>query len=98
MKHLLTITLATLALALLASCASTPLAVKPRLIPPSTVMLRDCELPSQLPAEGLTVAQVEDYWSRDRVALLDCSDAKSGLQTYYRERDRALSGNSGGGR
>lgn len=96
MRHFKTTLLTTLALVLLASCASTPLAVKPTLTPPSTVMLRACDYPAELPLEGLTVAGVEDYWLRDRAALLDCGAAKAAVQDYYLTRDRALSGNTGG--
>lgn len=98
MKHLKTLGLITVVSVLLASCASTPLAVKPTLTKPSVVMLRDCVTPVMLPEAGLTVAEVEGYWLRDRGALLDCGDAKRAVQDYYETRDRALSGNSGSGR
>lgn len=61
-------------------------------------MLRACDGPVMLPEEGLTVAEVEDYWLRDRAALLDCGAAKEAVQDYYINRDRALSGVGGGGR
>lgn len=61
-------------------------------------MLKACPTPVVLPFEGLTVGQVEEFWLRDRVSLLNCGDAKAAVQDYYDKRDRALAGNSGGGR
>lgn len=98
MKPATTLALTLLASLLLASCGSTPLAIKPTLTKPSVVMLRPCDVPVTLPEAGLTVAGVEDYWLRDRAALLNCSAAKLAVQDYYDKRDRALSGNSGTGR
>lgn len=98
MKHLTILMLAVPVLALLASCGSTPLAVKPRLTKPSVVLLRDCLGPVALPTEGLTAGQVEGYWLGDRAALVACGAAKLAVQDYYNNRDRALSGNSGSGR
>ena len=90
------LTLTVPALMLMASCASTPLAVKPTLPPPSVLLLKPCHKPVVLPSEGLTVAGVEGFWLMDRAALQACAEAKAALQDYYEKRDRALSGSSNG--
>lgn len=77
---------------LLASCASTPLAVKPTLTEPSVVLLKECDKPRVLPKEGLTASRVEHYWLHDRASLLSCIEAKNSVQDYYLTRDRLLSG------
>lgn len=94
MKPLWTLMLAAPVLALLASCASTPLAIKPRLDPPSFVLLRDCLSPVRLPEAGLTASEVESYWLTDRLALKECKAGKAALQEYYGRRDGALRGAS----
>ena len=74
------------------------MAQKPLLTKPAETLLAECGVPQHLPEAGLTIAEVEFYWLRDRAALLDCGAMKQALQDYYTQRDRALAGNNGRGR
>jgi len=56
------------------------------------VLLRSCDGPVELPAEGLSAWEVEAFWLVDRAALISCAEAKVAVQEYYSNRDRALSG------
>ena len=92
MRHLKTLGLMILVSALLASCGSTVLAIKPNLIDPSVVLTTACATVVELPEDGLTVSGVEIYWSLDRAALLDCGDRFEALVEWYKQRDTALGG------
>ena len=61
--------------------------------PPADLVL-PCGLAQLLPSGGLTQAQVERAWARDRVALKVCRDRHGALVAFYEGRDRALRGKS----
>jgi len=77
---------------LMASCASTPLAIKPQLPDPSPVLTQPCDDPVQLPETALNTADVESYWLMDRAALLACAERHEALSGWYQQRDAALGG------
>lgn len=51
-----------------------------------------CAQPVPLPERELTQAEVEEYWLRDRAALVECGVTKAALLRYYRNRDALLTG------
>lgn len=40
----------------------------------------------------MTQRDIERYWSRDRISLVDCGKRHDALTEYYVERDAALRG------
>ena len=76
---------------LMASCASTPLVIKPTLPDPSPVLSQACDAPIRLPETDLNTGDVESYWLMDRAALLACGERLDVLSDWYQQRDRALS-------
>lgn len=74
---------AMLALAVTACSASTPSVSGPILLPPLPHSVTTCERPGLLPEAGLTRAQVEQLWARDRGNLIKCGATLETLITYY---------------
>lgn len=52
-------------------------------MPALPAALTRCDRPAALPSAGLTRADVERYWARDRAALVRCGAAVDGLVAYY---------------
>jgi hypothetical protein len=52
----------------------------------------DCADPVQLPSGPMKQRDVEKYWSRDRVSLIECGDRHAALRDFYQQRDGALRG------
>ena len=77
---------------LIASCASTPLAVAPQLIDPSPVLTQRCDDPMMLPEGPINQADVESFWLMDRAALIACGERLDVLSGWYKQRDAALGG------
>lgn len=71
-----------LASTLMGCAASTPTARAPIELPalPATAQ---CGRPVALPGDGLTRAQVEQLWARDRAALLKCGYSLDALVSFY---------------
>ena len=40
----------------------------------------------------MTQRDIERFWSRDRVSLVDCAKRHAALRDFYQERDGALTG------
>lgn len=56
----------------------------PVLLPPVPRTVSDgCERPLLLPSGGLTRAQVEQLWARDRANLVKCGQSLETLLTFY---------------
>lgn len=72
---------------ILAACtASTPSARSPIDLPSLPAKLsRACERPVTLPQEGLTRAEVEQLWARDRAALVKCGYSLNALVAFYED-------------
>jgi hypothetical protein len=49
-----------------------------------------CADPANLPNGGLSQRDVERFWSKDRVNLIQCGDRHAALRDFYRGRDAAL--------
>lgn len=64
----------------------------PILEPAPAELLSECDKPVRLPDRSLTQAEVETFWLRDRVALIECGQTKEALIDYYRQRDAGLTG------
>lgn len=71
MKPVRILTLIGLLSALQACGGSTPFTESP---PLQTVVEQECERPVRLPEGGLSQAQVESLWIRDRVSLIECGE------------------------
>ena len=52
-------------------------------LPVIPTSLTRCERPSALPTAALSVADVERYWARDRVALVKCGANIAALDRFY---------------
>ena len=52
-------------------------------LPVIPTSLTRCERPSALPTAALSVADVERYWARDRVALVKCGASLAALEQFY---------------
>jgi hypothetical protein len=68
------------ALLLSAGCRDTADAVQP----PPAALVDPCPRPQALPPAGLTQAQAEVLWGRDRAALAGCGDRHAALAAYLR--------------
>ncbi len=90
MKPAIRLTLMLAALGLLASCASTPLAVAPTLTRPNAALSQNCAKPVWIEEKTLTQADVEHYWLEDRSALIACGDRLKALAGWYQTRDHAI--------
>lgn len=73
----------TSALILSGCAASTPSASARLDLPALPPSLTRCDRPAALPSAGLTRADVERYWARDRAALVRCGANVDGLVAYY---------------
>ncbi|WP_414832176.1 hypothetical protein [Afifella sp. YEN Y35] len=73
-----------------------PVAEAPILEPAPAELSAPCADPVTLPGRGLTQAEVEKLWARDRVALTRCGLTKRAVVEFYARRDAALSGDSRG--
>jgi hypothetical protein len=67
-----------LALTLFAGCRDTADAVQP----PPAALVDPCPRPQALPPAGLTQAQAEVLWGRDRAALVECRDRHRAMVTW----------------
>lgn len=74
----------TLAAALLAltACDDSTRSAEIDIDPPSEATLAPCAGPRALPSDGLTQAQVEYHWSRDRRALVACRARHADLAAW----------------
>lgn len=59
----------------------------PPLVPPS--LLVGCPAPVDLPSRGLTGAEVEIMWGRDRSALRSCASRHAALADFVKESHNA---------
>lgn len=85
--------LVALALAVTGCSASTNYVSRaPRLDPPDSALTQTCPAPQTLPGGPMTQRDIERYWSRDRISLVDCGKRHDALTDYYVERDAALRG------
>ena len=93
MSKLLKIVMLSLSVLALQACAvSTPtVLIKPNLSPAPAI--NQCFKPVKLPSRDLTQQEVENYWGRDRIHLIQCRKSMKIIQKFYQERDGALSGN-----
>lgn len=66
----------------------------PVLEPAPAALLRDCSRPVRLPERELTQAEVEEFWLRDRQALVECGVSKEALERYYSDRDARITGSA----
>jgi len=57
----------------------------PNLPPPPAGLVEPCPRPVALPDRGLSQAEVETAWRRDRIALVACGDRLTGLAGYLRD-------------
>lgn len=77
----------------LASCAPlTRSVVQAPAPPPPESLLRPCDPPRRLPAEGLSPADVARLWGRDRLALAVCGARHGALARYGRSLARLPDG------
>jgi hypothetical protein len=67
-----------LALTLFAGCRDTADAVQP----PPAALVDPCPRPQALPPAGLTQAEAEVLWGRDRAALAGCGDRHAALVVW----------------
>jgi hypothetical protein len=49
-----------------------------------------CADPANLPNGRLSQRDVERFWSKDRVNLIQCGDRHAALRDFYKGRDAAL--------
>lgn len=54
----------------------------PDLPPPPAALVAPCERPVALPDRGMSQAEVETAWRRDRLALADCGGRLEGLAGF----------------
>lgn len=64
----------------------------PRLVDAPARLQEACAKPLRLPDRELSQSEVEEYWLRDRQALIDCGLTKQALLDYYLNRDSLLRG------
>lgn len=50
--------------------------------PPPAALVDPCRRPQTLPPAGMTQAQAEVLWGRDRAALVDCGDRHRALAQW----------------
>ncbi|WP_128292024.1 hypothetical protein [Afifella aestuarii] len=67
-----------------------PVAEAPILEPAPAELASHCADPVTLPGRGLTQAEVEKLWARDRFALTGCGLTKQAVVDFYVRRDAAL--------
>lgn len=79
-----------LASLLMGCAASTPSANVGIRLPPLPARLARCERPALMPEAGLSRADVERLWARDRAALVRCGLSLDGLVGYYEDLSRRL--------
>jgi hypothetical protein len=66
------------------SVSTRPSSSAPVLLPPlPRTVSNGCDLPQVLPDGGITRAQVEQLWARDRSNLVKCGASLETLITYY---------------
>lgn len=76
---------------MLAGCAaSTPSGSVGIHLPSLPAKLTQCPRPAVLPEAGLSRADVERIWARDRAALVRCGASLDGLVAYYEDLSRRL--------
>lgn len=82
---------------MLTGCAASTPTVSARIdLPALPAALTRCDAPGLLPTSGaMSRADVERYWSRDRVALVKCGRAVDGLVAYYDRLARQLANGEG---
>lgn len=91
MKLVKILTLGALLSALAACGDSTRFSSKPPVLEPAPWELtRICPQPVPLPERTLSQAEVEEFWLRDRQALVECGIDKAALLRYYQNRDALL--------
>lgn len=64
----------------------------PRLAEAPSELTGACATPVRLPERELSQAEVEEFWLRDRQALIDCGLTKEALLAFYQNRDALLRG------
>lgn len=79
-----------LASTLMGCAASTPSARAPINLPALPVAVARCDRPVVLPSEGLTRAEVEQLWARDRAALVKCGYSRDALVSFYEDLRQRL--------
>lgn len=85
--------MAMISASVLTGCAaSTPSASARISLPALPAALTRCDRPAALPSAGLTRADVERYWARDRAALVRCGANLDGLVSYYDRLARDFDG------
>ena len=88
MKPTKTLTVIALAF-LLTACAGSTKPAKPGLVvQPDSRLTQSCKRPVKLPEKELSQKEVETFWRKDRVALINCGVSKDALVRFYRKRDR----------
>ena len=63
---------------------------RPRLDAPDSYATQACVPPAGLPVGEMTQRDIERFWSRDRMSLVDCAARHRALRDYYAERDAYL--------
>lgn len=76
----------------LAGCSTTMVAPpdRPRLDAPSAVLMRGCELPSNLPPGDMSQRDIERYWGLDRKHQIECAKRHAALRDFILDRDSKL--------
>lgn len=85
--------LALAACALLSGCKTLggPIPEPPTLAQAPAALVEECVRPIKLPEKGgMTQAQAERAWIRDRANLIACANRHGGLARYYDARDEAI--------
>lgn len=79
-------------LSVLTACAdSIQSSSEPPILTAAPAELRGiCAQPVPLPERELTQAEVEEFWLRDRAALVECGVTKAALLRYYQNRDALI--------
>ena len=62
----------------------------PILVDPPTGLIQSCERPVVLPDRGLTQAEVEVFWIKDRENLVRCDLQLQELIDFYSTRDKGI--------
>jgi len=62
------------------------------LAPAPIELTRVCPAPVDLPDRGLSQADVERLWSRDRASLVTCRNRHGALVRFYQDRDGRITG------
>lgn len=65
----------------------------PSLASPRSELLKECAQPVLLPDKSLSQFEVEKFWIRDRINLIECAKYKTLLQDFYADRDAKIQGN-----